>query len=121
MRDMHPDILELLAQRATEGLNDEDAARLSTLLTEHQVDDTEAFDLPSVALGAQAVGTVLASEIAIGRTRRPGAVTDPLEARAVDLGIDIGRALAIRFEHDAAIVPATCPFGLEFIGARGEA
>lgn len=49
MRDMHPDIMELLAQRATEGLNGEQAKRLSSLLAEYPVDDTDGFDLAAAA------------------------------------------------------------------------
>lgn len=49
MKDMHPDIVELLAQRATEGLNNEQAGRLSSLLEQHRVDDTEEFELAAAA------------------------------------------------------------------------
>lgn len=50
MRDMHPDIVELLAQRATEGLNIEQSERLSSLLAKHGLEDTEGFDLAAAAV-----------------------------------------------------------------------
>lgn len=49
MRDMHPDIMELLAQRATEGLNNEQTERLSRLLAQHRLDDTDGVELAAAA------------------------------------------------------------------------
>lgn len=49
MKDMHPDIMELLVQRATEGLNNEQAAELQTLLDRHGLKDTKEFDLAAAA------------------------------------------------------------------------
>ena len=49
MNDIHPDILELLAIRATEGLNAEQARRLQELLAEHGQQDTDGFDLAAAA------------------------------------------------------------------------
>ena len=72
MRDMHPDIMEFLAQRATEGLNSEQADRLKSLLGKHQLDDTDTFDLAAAA-AANAFGL----ESAKGRADVP----DHLRAR----------------------------------------
>ena len=49
MKDMHPDIVDLLVQRATEGLNQEQAERLQDLLARHGLDDTREFDLAAAA------------------------------------------------------------------------
>lgn len=49
MNDIHPDILELLATRATEGLNAEQTHRLQELLAEHGRQDTADFDLAAAA------------------------------------------------------------------------
>ena len=49
MNDIHPDILELLAARATEGLNAEQTRRLQELLAEHGQQDTADLDLAAAA------------------------------------------------------------------------
>ncbi len=49
MNDIHPDILELLTERATEGLNAEQARRLQELLAEHGQQDTAELDLAAAA------------------------------------------------------------------------
>ncbi len=49
MKDMHPDIIELLVQRATEGLNEEQAEELQSLLARHGLEDTTEFDLAAAA------------------------------------------------------------------------
>ncbi len=49
MKEMHPDIVELLVLRATEGLNAEQAEKLQRLLSRHGLDDTGAFDLAAAA------------------------------------------------------------------------
>ncbi len=49
MNDIHPDILELLTLRATEGLNAEQAGRLQELLAEHGEQDTTDLDLAAAA------------------------------------------------------------------------
>jgi len=49
MKDLHPDIVELLLLRATEGLSDEQHDRLHALLDEHGLDDTPDYDLPAAA------------------------------------------------------------------------
>ncbi|MDJ0711592.1 MAG: anti-sigma factor [Woeseiaceae bacterium] len=49
MNDIHPDILELLVQRATEGLDREQTQRLQRLLSQHGLRDTDEFDLAAAA------------------------------------------------------------------------
>ena len=49
MKDIHPDIAELLAIRATEGLSQSQQEDLVRLLEEHQCDDSTAFDLSAAA------------------------------------------------------------------------
>ncbi len=49
MRDMHPDITELLVLRATEGLSTDQAEELQNLLERHGLDDTTEFDLAAAA------------------------------------------------------------------------
>ena len=49
MKDIHPDIMELLVQRATEGLNSKQAETLESLLARHGVEDTTEFDLAAAA------------------------------------------------------------------------
>ncbi len=61
MNDYHPDILELLAARATEGLNAEQAQRLQELLAEHGLHDTTELDLAAAA-AANAFGLESARE-----------------------------------------------------------
>ncbi len=95
MRDMHPDILELLARRATEGLNDEDAERLSMLLTEHQVDDSEAFDLAAAAA---------ANAFALEHERSSEEVPAGLKARLRD---DADRFFAPEQSNVVALRPAS--------------
>lgn len=49
MKDLHPDLIELLVQRATEGLDDTEASRLAALLAKHQLEDTLELDLAAAA------------------------------------------------------------------------
>lgn len=49
MKDFHPDIAELLATRATEGLSQAQQEDLIRLLDEHQCDDSDAYDLAAAA------------------------------------------------------------------------
>lgn len=49
MNDIHPDILELLATRATEGLSDAQTRRLQELLDEHGQQDMADIDLAAAA------------------------------------------------------------------------
>ncbi len=49
MNDIHPDIVDLLVQRATEGISDEQQAELDALLTEHGLEDTLELDLAAAA------------------------------------------------------------------------
>ena len=49
MKDIHPDIMELLVQKATEGLNKEQAERLESLLAGHGLEDRTEFDLAAAA------------------------------------------------------------------------
>lgn len=49
MKDLHPDIVELLLLRATEGLSDEQHERLQALLDEHGLSDTPDYDLSAAA------------------------------------------------------------------------
>lgn len=49
MKDMHPDIAELLVMRATEGLNETQSNRLIQLLSQHNLEDTAEFDLAAAA------------------------------------------------------------------------
>ncbi len=49
MKDIHDDILMLLAQRATEGLDAEDERKLAELLDEHGLEDTLELDLAAAA------------------------------------------------------------------------
>ena len=49
MKDIHPDIAELLATRATEGLSKAQQEELERLLEEHECDDSSAFDLSAAA------------------------------------------------------------------------
>ncbi|MDJ0793500.1 MAG: anti-sigma factor [Woeseiaceae bacterium] len=62
MNDIHPDILELLTIRATEGLNADQARRLQELLTEHGVQDTTDLDLAAAA-AANAFGLESARDL----------------------------------------------------------
>ncbi len=62
MKDMHPDILELLVLRATEGLNAEQAEELNGLLSRNGLDDTAEFDLAAAA-AANAFGLERAKHI----------------------------------------------------------
>ena len=55
MNDLHPDIVELLVVRATEGLSTEQEARLQALLDEHDLADVSDYDL-SAAAAANAFG-----------------------------------------------------------------
>jgi len=49
MKDMHPDILELLVLRATEGISREQEQTLQALLEEHGIEDTLELDLAAAA------------------------------------------------------------------------
>lgn len=49
MKDIHPDVLDLLALRATEGLSDEQERELYRLLDHHGLDDTLELDLAAAA------------------------------------------------------------------------
>ena len=49
MKDMHPDIMALLVQRATEGLSNEQAEKLESLFARHGLEDTTDFDLAAAA------------------------------------------------------------------------
>ena len=49
MKDMNPQITELLVLRATEGLSDAQARALKTLLNEHNLEDTTELDLAAAA------------------------------------------------------------------------
>ncbi len=49
MKDMHPDILELLVLRATEGLSSEQREQLEEMLREDGLEDTEEMDLAAAA------------------------------------------------------------------------
>ena len=49
MKDMNPQITELLVLRATEGLSDAQAQALRTLLNEHDLEDTTELDLAAAA------------------------------------------------------------------------
>ena len=62
MKDIHPDILELLTIRATEGLNADQARRLQELLTEHGEQDTADLDLAAAA-AANAFGLESARDL----------------------------------------------------------
>ena len=55
MNNLHPDIVELLVLRATEGLGAEQEARLRALLDEHDLADVSDYDL-SAAAAANAFG-----------------------------------------------------------------
>ena len=62
MKDIHPDILELLAKRSTEGLNADGARRLHGLLAEHGQPDTDVLDLAAAA-AANAFGIESARDV----------------------------------------------------------
>jgi len=49
MKDLHPDIVALLALRATEGLTEDQQRELEALLAEHGVEDTDEYDLAAAA------------------------------------------------------------------------
>ncbi len=49
MNDLHPDIVDLLVLRATEGLSKGQQAQLQALLDEHGLDDVPDFDLAAAA------------------------------------------------------------------------
>jgi hypothetical protein len=51
MKDLHPDIIELLVVRSTEGLDEEQERKLQALLDEQGIDDTLEFDLAAAAAG----------------------------------------------------------------------
>ena len=75
MKDMHPDITELLVRRATEGLDDEQARQLEDLLSAHGQEDTQGFDLAAAA-AANAFGLEQAHD--------PSRVSPALKAKLVD-------------------------------------
>ena len=72
MKDMHPDILELLAQRATEGLDEEQVEELQSLLARHRVEDTEAFDLAAAAV---------ANAFGLEKAKHAGSAPEGLKAK----------------------------------------
>ena len=49
MKDIHPDILELLVLRATEGISPEQEQALQALLDEHGIEDSLELDLAAAA------------------------------------------------------------------------
>lgn len=49
MKELNPDIIELLVQRATEGLDRQQEERLQALLKEHGFEDVPDFDLAAAA------------------------------------------------------------------------
>ena len=49
MKDIHPDILDLLVLRATEGISGEQEEELQALLDEHGIEDTLELDLAAAA------------------------------------------------------------------------
>jgi len=49
MNDLHPDIIDLLVLRATDGLSEEQQTQLRALLDEHGLDDVSDFDLAAAA------------------------------------------------------------------------
>ncbi len=49
MKDLHPDIIDLLSMRATEGLSDDQEKELQALMKEHGIDDTPDFELAAAA------------------------------------------------------------------------
>ena len=51
MKDMNPQITELLVLRATDGLSDAQAQALKTLLNERSLEDTRELDLAAAAAG----------------------------------------------------------------------
>ncbi len=82
MKDIHPDITELLVLRATEGLSAEQAEKLQNLLSKQGLDDTAEFDLAAAA-AANAFG--------LERARDTGNVPEALKAK---LREDAGRFFA---------------------------
>lgn len=62
MKAFHPNIVELLVLRATEGLSAEQAAELQVLLEKHGLEDTQEFDLAAAA-AANAFGLEHAKDI----------------------------------------------------------
>lgn len=49
MKDLHPEILDLLALRATEGISEEQERKLERLLEDHGLEDTLELDLAAAA------------------------------------------------------------------------
>ena len=72
MNDMHPDILELLVLRATEGLSREQTDSLQHLLSLHELPDTDDLDLAAAA-AANAFG--------VERARNAGDAPASLKAK----------------------------------------
>ena len=72
MNDIHPDIVDLLVQRATEGISDEQQAELDALLTEHGLEDTLELDLAAAAA---------ANAFALQDTRDPAEAPKHLRAK----------------------------------------
>lgn len=72
MNDLHPDIVDLLVQRATEGISDEQQAELDALLAEHGLEDTLELDLAAAAA---------ANAFALQDTRDPAAAPEHLRRR----------------------------------------
>ena len=62
MKDIQPDILELLVKRSTEGLTAEETRHLQGLLAEHGQQDTDDFDLAAAA-AANAFGIESARDV----------------------------------------------------------
>ena len=78
MTNMQPEIAELLALRATEGLTGEQASRLRELLETHGVSDTEALDLAAAA-AANAYGIKHARTLEEAPERLKGKLLDDAE------------------------------------------
>lgn len=92
MKDMHPDIEDFLAQRATEGLNEEQAESLRRLLARHGVPDSADFDL-----AAAAAANVFGLENVTGDSNVPGSLKAKLRDDADRyFGQDQRNVVAIR-------------------------
>lgn len=74
MNNLHPDIVDLLVQRATEGISDEQQAALDALLREHGLEDTLELDLAAAAA---------ANAFALQDTRDPAEAPEHLRRRLV--------------------------------------
>ncbi len=72
MNDIHPDIVDLLVLRATEGISDEQQAELDALLEQHGLEDTLELDLAAAAA---------ANAFALQDTRDPAEAPEHLRAK----------------------------------------